>query len=49
VRVHLVNELVEVVFVALAEVDEGLDCLVRVSGDILLAAFVDDLGKEISI
>ena len=42
-RVHLVNELVEVVFVALAEVDEGLDCLVRVGGDILLAAFVDDL------
>ncbi len=43
VRVHFVDELVEVVFVALAEVDESLNCLVWVGGYVLLAAFVDNL------
>lgn len=43
VRVDLVHEFVEVVFVSLTEVDEGLDCLVGVGGDILFAAFVDNL------
>ena len=33
--VDLVDEFVEVVLVAGAEVDEGLDGLVRVSGDVL--------------
>jgi hypothetical protein len=42
--VDFVDEFVEIMFVALAKVDEGLDCLVRVRGDVLLAAFVDDLG-----
>ena len=46
-RVHLVDELVEVVFVALAQVDEGLHRLVRVGGDVLLAAFVDDLSQSL--
>lgn len=41
--VNFVNEFVEIVFVALAEVDESLDCLVGVGGDVLFAAFVDDL------
>jgi hypothetical protein len=40
---HFMDEFVEVVFVALAEVDEGLDCLVRVGRDVLFAAFVHDL------
>lgn len=35
VDVDFVHELVEVVLVALAEVDEGLDGLVRVGGDVL--------------
>jgi hypothetical protein len=43
VCVHFVDEFVEVMFVALAEIDEGLYCLVWVGGDVLLAAFVDDL------
>ena len=42
-RVHFVHEFVEVVFVARAEVDEGLDGLVGVGGDVLFAAFVYDL------
>lgn len=33
--VHLVNELVEIVLVTGAEIDEGLDGLVRVGGDVL--------------
>ena len=37
------DEFVEVVFVALAEVNEGLDRLVRIGGDVLFAAFVDNL------
>lgn len=41
--VDFMNEFVEVMFVPLAEVDEGLHCLVRVCGNILLAAFVDNL------
>ena len=40
---HLVDKLIEVVFVALAQVDERLNCLVRVGGDVLLAAFINDL------
>lgn len=40
---YFVDKFVEVVFVALAEVDEGLDCLVGVGGDVLFAAFFDDL------
>jgi len=43
VGVNFVDELVEVVFVALAEVDESLDGLVGVGGDVLFAAFIDDL------
>jgi len=43
VGVDFVDEFVEIMFVALAEVDEGLDCLVGVCGDVLFAAFVDDL------
>lgn len=43
-RVDFVHELVEVVLVALAEVDESLDCLVRICGDVLLAAFLDNLS-----
>jgi hypothetical protein len=27
----------------LAEVDEGLNCLVRIGGDVLFATFVDNL------
>lgn len=41
--VDFVDEFVEVVFMALAEVDEGLDCLVGVYGNVLLAAFLDHL------
>ncbi len=44
---HFVHEFVEVVFVALAEVDEGLDRLVGVGGDVLLAAFVDNLFNSL--
>jgi hypothetical protein len=47
VRVDFVHEFVEVVFVALAEVDEGLDCLVWVGGDVLLAAFIDNLRTKL--
>lgn len=42
-RVNFMDEIVEIMFVALAEVDEGLDCLVGVGGYVLLAAFLDDL------
>ena len=41
VDVHFVHEFVEVVFVAGAEVDEGLDGLVRVRGDILPLGALD--------
>jgi len=47
VSVYFVDEFVEVVFVALAEVDEGLDCLIGVGGDVLFAAFFDDLNFSI--
>lgn len=40
--VDFVHELVEVVLVALAEVDEGLHGLVRVGRDVLPLGFVDD-------
>jgi hypothetical protein len=43
VSVDFVHEFVEIVFVARAEVDEGLDGLVGVGGDVLFAAFFDDL------
>jgi hypothetical protein len=46
VRVDFVYKFVEVVFVALAEVDEGLDCLVGVCRDVLFAAFLDDLDAN---
>lgn len=40
--VHLVHELVEVVLVARAQVDEGLDGLVRVGGEGLVLRGGDD-------
>jgi len=40
--VYLVDKLVEVVFVSGAKVDEGLDCLVGVGGNILSLACFDD-------
>lgn len=42
-RMNFMDELVEVVFMTLAEIYESLYRLVRVCGDVLLAAFVDDL------
>jgi hypothetical protein len=44
VGVDFVDEFVEVVFVAGAEVDECLDCLVGVGRDVLFAAFFDYLA-----
>jgi hypothetical protein len=44
-RVHFVYELVEVVLVALAQVDKGLDRLVRICRCVLLATLVDNLQK----
>ena len=41
VDVDFVNEFVEVIFVAGAEVDEGLDRLVRVGGDVLALGALD--------
>ena len=41
-QVHFVNELVQVVLVTLAEVDEHLYCLVRVGGDVLPLGRFDD-------
>jgi hypothetical protein len=43
VSVDFVHEFVEIVFVSRAEVDEGLDGLVGIGGDVLFAAFFDDL------
>ena len=40
--VDLVHEFVEIVLVARTEVDEGLDGLVRVGGDVLPLAALDD-------
>jgi hypothetical protein len=37
------NKLIEIMLMALAEVDEGLNCLVRICGDVLLLTFFDDL------
>lgn len=42
-EVDLVDELVEVVFVASTQVDERLDCLVGVGGDLLSLACLDGL------
>jgi len=42
VDMHFVDELVEVVFMSGAEVDEGLDGLVWVGRDVLPLGFVDD-------
>ena len=42
VDVDFVDELIEVVLVALAEVDEGLDGLVGVGGDVLALGFFHD-------
>jgi hypothetical protein len=42
-----VNELIEVMFVALAKVYECLHCLVRVGRDVLLPTFVDDLAYSV--
>lgn len=42
-RMDFVYEFVKVVFMPLAQVDKGLDCLVGVGGGILVPAFVDDL------
>lgn len=39
--VNFVDEFIEVVFMAGAEVDEGLDCLVRVGGDVLALGALD--------
>jgi len=41
--VHFMHKVVEVVLMALAEVDEGLYSLVGVGGYVLFAAFVDNL------
>jgi hypothetical protein len=48
VRMYLVHELVEVMLVTLTEVDEGLNCLVGVCGDVLLAAFDGNLFSPVS-
>lgn len=45
-RVNFVDEFVKVVFVALAEINEGLHGLVRVGRDILFLAFVNDLKVD---
>lgn len=42
-RMHLVDKFVEVVLMPLAEINERLNCLVRVCRDVLLSAFIDDL------
>jgi len=39
---YFVDELVEIMLVPGAEVDEGLNGLIRVGGDILALSFVDD-------
>ena len=41
--VDFMDEVVEVVFVTLAEIDEGLYSLIGVCGNILFTAFVDNL------
>ena len=38
----LVDEFVEIMFMASAEIDEGLDCLIGVSGDVLSLGSFDD-------
>jgi hypothetical protein len=43
VEVDLMDELVEVILVARAKIDERLDCLVRVCGDLLPLASLDGL------
>ena len=40
---HLVDELVEVIFVSCAQVDEGLHCLVGICGNFLTLASLDCL------
>ena len=40
--VHLMHELVEVVLVPAAQVDEGLDGLVGIGGDVLALAGFED-------
>ena len=41
--VNFMHEFVEVVFVTLAKVNKSLDSLIGVCGNVLLAAFVDNL------
>jgi hypothetical protein len=45
VGVDFMDEFVKVMFVALAEVNEGLDSLVWVGGDVLLTTPFDDLDN----
>lgn len=47
VDMHFVHEFVEIVFVAGAEVDEGLDGLVWVGGDVLMLRSLDDVEHVI--
>jgi hypothetical protein len=47
VEVDLMNELIEVVLVARTKVDECLNCLVRVCGDLLSLASLDGLDRII--
>lgn len=46
--VYFVDEFIEIVFVAGAEVDEGLDGLIRVSGDVLSLAGFNDANHIIN-
>lgn len=39
---HLVNKLVEVVFVSCTKIDERLHCLIRIGGDVLSLACFND-------
>jgi hypothetical protein len=43
VEMNFMNKFIEVMLMALAEVDEGLNCLVRICGDVLLLTLFDDL------
>lgn len=45
---NLVHELVEIVFVTGAEVDESLDSLVRICGDLLTLAGFDSLDRVVN-
>jgi len=40
---NLMNKLVTVMLMALAKVDEGLNCLIGICGDVLLLTLLDNL------